>query len=130
VSNHYKDSTAFRGSIVSPRAGSEAVTPAAAARVESGRVAWHYGHRNPALQSDHGVNPMDSGNTAELRDQLLQLGGALDIIVILREEMQQWLEEAQDDSKREALENVVGHLQAVEEEYKHRGAALRKKLAP
>ena len=72
---------------------------------------------------------MGSGNTVELRDQVHQITGALDIIVLLREEMQQWLEEAQDDSKQETLENVVGHLLAMEEEYKHRSAALQDKLA-
>ena len=72
---------------------------------------------------------MDSGNTVEPHDQFHQTTGALDVIVLLREEMEQWLEEAQDDSKREALENVVGHLQAMEEEYKHRCASLREKLA-
>ena len=73
---------------------------------------------------------MDSSDMAELRDQLQQVTGALDMIVLLREEMEQWLEEAQDDSKREALENVVGHLQAMEEEYKHRSAGLRQSLGP
>jgi len=72
---------------------------------------------------------MGSGNTAELRDQFQQVTGALDIIVLLREEMEQWLEEAQDDSKHETLENVVGHLLAMEDEYKHRSAALQQKLA-
>lgn len=73
---------------------------------------------------------MGSGNTVELRDQLHQVTGALDIIVLLREEMEQWLEEAQDDSKQETLENVVGHLLAMEDEYKHRRAGLQDKLAP
>jgi chaperonin cofactor prefoldin len=72
---------------------------------------------------------MDSGSTADLHDQFQQLTGALDIIVLLREEMEQWLEEAQDDSKQETLENVVGHLQAMEEEYKNRSADLQEKLA-
>ena len=72
---------------------------------------------------------MGSGNTVELRDQMHQVTGALDVIVLLREEMEQWLEEAQDDSKQEALENVVGHLQAMEDEYKHRHADLQDKLA-
>jgi len=72
---------------------------------------------------------MDSGSTAELREQFHQLTGALDVIVLLREEMEQWLEEAQDDSKHETLENVVGHLLAMENEYKHRSAALQEKLA-
>jgi len=29
-------------------------------------------------------------------------------------------QEAQDASKQESLENVVGHVMAMEEEYKHR----------
>jgi hypothetical protein len=77
-----------------------------------------------------GEMKMGSGDTVELRDQLHQLTGALDIIVLLREEMEQWLEEAQDDSKQETLENVVGHLLAMENEYKHRHADLQDKLAP
>ena len=72
---------------------------------------------------------MDAGSSAELRDQFHQVSGALDIIVLLREEMEQWLEEAQDDSKHETLENVVGHLLAMEDEYKHRSADLLGKLA-
>ena len=71
---------------------------------------------------------MDSGSTAKLHDQFQQLTGALDIIVLLREEMEQWLEEAQDDSKHETLENVVGHLQAMEDEYRHRSVELQNKL--
>lgn len=71
---------------------------------------------------------MNAANIAEPRDQLLQLLGALDMIELLREEMEQWLAEAQDDSKREALENVVGHLQVMEAEYKQRSASLREQL--
>ena len=72
---------------------------------------------------------MDAGSSAELRDQFHQVTGALDIIVLLREEMEQWLEEAQDESKQETLENVVGHLSAMEDEYKHRSAELQERLA-
>jgi len=57
---------------------------------------------------------METNATAELHDQLHEAIGAVDILILLREEMEQWLEEAQDSSKREALENVVGHLQAME----------------
>lgn len=57
--------------------------------------------------------------------EMQQLSGALDAIDTLREEMEQWLDEAQDASKQECLENVVGHLQAMEGEYKRRLAALR-----
>lgn len=60
--------------------------------------------------------------------QVQQLVGALDIIDVLREEMEQWLEEAQDESKRECLENVVGHIGAIEVNYRQRLTGMRKKL--
>jgi len=52
--------------------------------------------------------------------QAQQLLGALEIIDLLREEMEQWLEEAQDESKRECLENVVAHIGAIEADYRKR----------
>lgn len=61
----------------------------------------------------------------EKRDELNQLIGAVDIINLLREEMEQWLEEAQDASKQETLENVVGHLAAIEGEYRRRRTLLQ-----
>lgn len=65
----------------------------------------------------------------EKRDELNRLVGAIDMISLLREEMEQWLEEAQDASKQEALENVVGHLGVMEEEYKRRRVALQETAA-
>lgn len=47
------------------------------------------------------------------------------MVSLIREEMQEWLEEAQDESKRETLENVVGHLGAIREEYRQRYAAAQ-----
>ncbi len=52
--------------------------------------------------------------------QVQQLLGALEIFDLLREEMAQWLEEAQDESKQECLENVVGHIGAIEVSYRQR----------
>ena len=63
---------------------------------------------------------MDADIPPEKRDELHELIGALEVLTLLREEMEQWLEEAQDASKQETLENVVGHLEAMEEEYHHR----------
>jgi len=68
---------------------------------------------------------MSTESTAELNQQFHETIGALDLILLLREEMEQWLEEAQDDSKRETLENVVGHLEAMEEEYARRRDELQ-----
>ena len=54
-----------------------------------------------------------------------RLEGAFEVLDALREELEQWLEEAQDDSKREALENVVGHVASLEEEYARRRRQLQ-----
>jgi hypothetical protein len=66
----------------------------------------------------------DKSSAAE---QVQQILGALEIIDLLREEMEQWLEEAQDESKRECLENVVGHIGAIEQSYRQRLAEAREK---
>jgi len=60
-------------------------------------------------------------------EQVQQILGAFAIIGLLREEMEQWLEEAQDESKRECLENVVGHIGAIEQSYRQRLAEAREK---
>ena len=57
---------------------------------------------------------------SELERQLNELTGALDLLFELREEFAQWVEEAADGSKREALENVLGHIEALESEYRKR----------
>ena len=63
---------------------------------------------------------MPNSQTSNKRDELQKLLGAIDVLTILRQELEQWLEEAQDASKQESLENVVGHVMAMEEEYRHR----------
>ena len=72
---------------------------------------------------------MATASTSELRDRLHETIGAVEILFLLREEMEQWQEEAQDDSKREALDNVLGHLQVMEAEYQHRRDELEHRLA-
>lgn len=52
--------------------------------------------------------------------QIAELNGALEVLFELREEFAQWAEEGEDDSKREALENVLGHVEVMEAEYKRR----------
>lgn len=63
---------------------------------------------------------------SELERQLNELKGALDLLFGLREEFAQWVEEAQDGSKREALENVLGHIEAVESENRTQRKELKK----
>jgi hypothetical protein len=60
--------------------------------------------------------------------ELHEVMGGLDLLDTLREEIAQWLEEAQDESKKEALENVLGHLEVMETEYRTRQEGLQKKL--
>ena len=71
---------------------------------------------------------MQDKSYSELQLEYHETKGALDILDILREEFEQWVEEAQDDSKHEALENVLGHVGALESEYKHRFEAIRQKI--
>ncbi|WP_436643668.1 hypothetical protein [Microbaculum sp. FT89] len=52
--------------------------------------------------------------------QIAELNGALEVLFDLREEFAQWAEEGEDESKREALENVLGHVEVMEAEYKRR----------
>ena len=66
---------------------------------------------------------------AEKRDELNRLIGASDMISLLLEEMEEWLEEAQDESKQETLENVVAHLAAMREEYRQRRTALQEAIS-
>lgn len=63
---------------------------------------------------------MTNKETSDAAAQVQQLIGALDILDLLREEMAQWLDEAQDESKRECLENVLGHISAIELNYRQR----------
>jgi hypothetical protein len=66
-----------------------------------------------------------SNDKTDAAGQVQQLLGALEIIDLLREEMEQWLGEAQDESTKECLENVVGHIGAIEESYRQRLAEMR-----
>jgi integrase len=65
---------------------------------------------------------------SELERQRYELKGALGLLFDLREEFAQWLEEAQDGSKREALENVLGHVEAIQTEYRNRQEQLLKNV--
>ena len=70
---------------------------------------------------------MSSDSAAESDRKLSELEGSLDLLFTLREEFAQWLEEAQDESKHEALENVLAHIEAIEREYRTRQAELKKR---
>lgn len=55
-----------------------------------------------------------------------EVKGSLEVLFTLREEFAQWVEEAQDASKQEALENVLAHVEALESEYRIRQEKLQK----
>jgi hypothetical protein len=71
---------------------------------------------------------MTSDSISPLERELHEVKGGLDLLLTLREELAQWVEEAQDESKQEALENVLGHIEALEGEYRTREEALQNKL--
>lgn len=66
----------------------------------------------------------DSGS--RLDGELHEVKGGLEVLFTLREEFAQWVEEAQDASKQEALENVLAHVEALESEYRSRQEKLKK----
>lgn len=70
---------------------------------------------------------MAKDEKVDMAAQVHQLVGALEILDLLRGEMEQWLEEAQDESKRECLENIVGHITAIEVNYRQRLTAMKEK---
>ena len=47
---------------------------------------------------------MSSDSISQLERELHEVKGGLDLLFALREDFAQWVEEAQDDSKQEALE--------------------------
>lgn len=65
---------------------------------------------------------------SDTREQdLNQAKGALEVLFTLREEFAQWLEETEEGGgQREALENVLSHVESLEEEYERRRAELEK----
>ena len=73
---------------------------------------------------------MPSESNSQLERDLLEAKGALDILSTLREEFAQWAEEAQDDSKREALDNVLAHVEALESQTRAHRAALESRTNP
>ncbi len=57
------------------------------------------------------------------------LDGALEVLFTLREEFAQWVEEAQNEDRKEELDNVYRHVEAMEQEYQRRRAEAAKTLA-
>jgi hypothetical protein len=71
---------------------------------------------------------MTDTNGVTPEQELHEAIGALDVLFTLREEFAQWLEEAQDEERREELQNVYRHVAAMEEEFQRRREAAERKL--
>ena len=71
---------------------------------------------------------MSHENQQQVIEELQQTAGALDVLFTLREEFATWLEEAGDESAKEALENVQRHIIDMEIEFQRRRAETEKKL--
>ncbi|MEI9901434.1 MAG: hypothetical protein WDN31_16310 [Hyphomicrobium sp.] len=71
--------------------------------------------------------PSTDGKTPQTA--LSEIDGALDVLFTLREELAQWLEEAQSEERKEELDNVYRHIGAMEQEFQRRREAAAKKLA-
>ena len=71
--------------------------------------------------------PSEGATTAER--ELHEIMGALDVLFTLREELAQWVEEAQSEDRKEELDNIYRHVAAMEAEYQRRRELAEKKLA-
>lgn len=71
---------------------------------------------------------MTDPNAVTPEQELHQTIGALDVLFTLREEFAQWVEEAQDEERREELQNVFRHVSTMEEEYQRRFAEAQQKV--
>lgn len=72
---------------------------------------------------------MSTTDTKSAQAELDQIDGALDVLFTLREELAQWVEEAQSEDRKEELDNVYRHVMAMEQEYERRRAAAAKQVA-
>lgn len=72
---------------------------------------------------------MSGASRSDQERELHEANGCLELLFTLRSEFAQWLGEAQDGSAREALENVLGHIEALEREYNARRNELREQQA-
>ena len=70
---------------------------------------------------------MSTGNDPQTQQDLSEIKGGLDVLFTLRAEFATWVEEAQDDARKEELDNVYQHVLAMEEEYRRRLNEILKK---
>ena len=71
---------------------------------------------------------MSGESRQKLQQELQEVIGALDVLFTLHEEFAQWVGDAQNEPTREALQNVLGHVVAMELEYQRRREELEKTL--
>lgn len=71
---------------------------------------------------------MSNESRQQIAEELQQILGALDVLFTLREEFATWVEEARDESSKEALENVQRRVVDVEAEFQRRREKAEKKL--
>jgi ElaB/YqjD/DUF883 family membrane-anchored ribosome-binding protein len=71
---------------------------------------------------------MSNENREQIKDELQQVLGALDVLFTLREEFATWVEEAHDESAKEALENVQRRVVDLEVEFQRRREETEMKL--
>ncbi|MCK5712502.1 MAG: hypothetical protein KAI25_07295, partial [Hyphomicrobiaceae bacterium] len=70
---------------------------------------------------------MSNESRQQIAEELQQTLGALDVLFTLREEFATWVEEARDESSKEALENVQRRVVDVEAEFQRRREEAEKK---
>ena len=60
---------------------------------------------------------MTGKNLSELERAIASAKGSLEVISTLKEEFSEWRDEANNEGEKEALDNVIGHIEELGREY-------------
>ena len=63
---------------------------------------------------------MTEQQMSEFQHAIASAKGGLEVINTLREEFSEWRDEANNEGEKEALENVLGHIEELGREYDRR----------
>jgi hypothetical protein len=63
---------------------------------------------------------MSNRQMSELERAIASAKGALEVVSTLKGEFSEWRDEANNEGEREALDNVIGHIEEMGREYDRR----------
>jgi hypothetical protein len=67
--------------------------------------------------AEGGKTEVTGKNLSELERAIASAKGSLEVISTLKEEFSEWRDEANNEGEKEALDNVIGHIEELGREY-------------